>query len=121
MTSTTDEIVAIERGFWTQANDPAYFAANVAEGGLSVIEPLGFVEKAQVIQWPAEKPWTQVEMLDVEVRQITPDCVILAYHGRGSREGDAKPYEGSIASTYCRIDGKWQLSLSAHQPWAPKT
>jgi hypothetical protein len=120
MTSTTDEVVAIERGLWTQANDPAYFAEHVAEGGLSVIEPMGFVEKAQLIKMPAEKPWTKVDMLDVEVRQITPDCVILAYHGRGSRAGDEKPYEGSIASTYCRIDGTWQLSLSAHQPWTPK-
>jgi hypothetical protein len=110
MTTTTDEVVAIERGLWTQANDPAYFA-----------EPMGFVEKAQLIKMPAEKPWTKVDMLDVEVRQITPDCVILAYHGRGSRAGDEKPYEGSIASTYCRIDGTWQLSLSAHQPWTPKT
>jgi len=26
---------------------------------------------------------------------------------------------GSIASTYVRRDGRWQLALSAHQPWKP--
>lgn len=120
MSDTTNQILAIEKGFWTKADDPAYFREHVADGGLSVIEPMGFVEKQQAIEFAADKPWTGVEMLDVEVRQMTPDCVILAYHGRGQHDGDEKPYQGSIASTYLRIDGAWRLALSAHQPWTPK-
>jgi hypothetical protein len=120
MSETTDTIVGIEKGFWTEADNPSYFEEHVADDGLSVIEPMGFIEKQQVMQAPAEKPWGKVEMLDVQVRQVTPDCVILAYHGRGRRDGDEKPYQGSIASTYVRIDGSWKLALSAHQPWTPK-
>ena len=37
----TDEILAIERRFWAEAEDPATFRDLVAEGGLSVIEPMG--------------------------------------------------------------------------------
>ncbi|MGH2513185.1 MAG: DUF4440 domain-containing protein [Candidatus Limnocylindrales bacterium] len=73
------------------------------------------------MQYPAESPWTNVEMIDVKIREISPDCVILAYHGRGSRAGDEKPYQGSIASTYCRIGGTWKLAISSHQPWTPKS
>jgi hypothetical protein len=120
MTSDTDEVLAVERGFWTQANDPSYFAQNIADGGLSVIEPLGFVEREQVVAMPADRPWLEVEMHDVVIRQISADCIILAYHGRGRREGDAAPYLGSIASAYVRQDGRWRLAISAHQPWAPK-
>jgi len=120
MSKTTDNILSIEKGFWTEADKPGYFEQHVADGGLSVIEPMGFIEKQEVMKSPAEKPWGKVEMLDVQVRQLTPDCVILAYHGRGHRDGDEKPYEGSIASTYVRIDGSWKLALSAHQPWTPK-
>jgi hypothetical protein len=120
MSETTDTVLGIEKGFWTEADNPSYFEEHVAEEGLSVIEPMGFIEKQQAIQWPAEKPWDAVEMLDVQVRQMTPDCVILAYHGRGRRDGDEKPYQGSIASTYIRIEGNWKLALSAHQSWTPK-
>jgi hypothetical protein len=120
MSKTTDNILSIEKGFWTEADKPGYFEQHVADGGLSVIEPMGFIEKQEVMKSPAEKPWGKVEMLDVQVRQLTPDCVILAYHGRGHRDGDEKPYQGSIASTYVRIDGSWKLALSAHQPWTPK-
>lgn len=119
MTDVTDEVLAIERGFWTKADSARYFEEHILDGGLSIIEPMGFIEKEQAVRSPAEKPWDEVEMLDVEVRQVTPDCVILAYHGRGRRGGDEKPYEGSIASTYVRLDGNWKLALSAHQPWTP--
>jgi hypothetical protein len=120
MSETTDTVLGIEKGFWTEADNPSYFEEHVADEGLSVIEPMGFIEKQQVIQSPAEKPWGAVEMFDVQVRQMTPDCVILAYHGRGRRDGDEKPYQGSIASTYLRIEGNWKLALSAHQPWTPR-
>lgn len=99
MTDTTDEILALERGLWTQAQDSRYFEEHLLDGGLSIIEPMGFIEKEQAVGWPAEKPWIEVEMLDVEIRQVTLDCVILAYHGRGRRDGDETPYEGSIASS----------------------
>ncbi len=119
MSDAKDEVLAVERGFWTQADDAAYFEANMADGGLSVIEPMGFVEKQQVIAMPSDHAWGDVEMLDVQVRQVTPDCVILAYHGRARRTGDGQPYAGSIASAYVRQDGRWRLAISAHQPWTP--
>ena len=119
-TDLTNEIVAIERRFWTEADDPDTFRELIADGGLSVIEPMGAIEKDQAIKMTAPSPWTHVEMTDVVVRQITPDLAILAYHG-SARGADGKPYHGSIASTYARIDGQWKLAMSAHQPWEPKT
>ena len=121
MSHVADEVLAIERGFWTKADDPKYFEENVLDGGLSVIEPMGFVEKEQAIQYVADKPWEDVEMLDVHVREVADDCVIVAYHGRGRQAGGDKPYQGAIASTYVRRDGRWQLALTAHQPWTPKS
>lgn len=119
MSQLADEILAIEKGFWTQADNPRYFEENVADDGISVIEPMGFIEKRQAVQMAADKPWKDVEMRDVQVRQVTPDCVILAYHGQGRHDGDEKPFQGSIASTYVKRDGRWQLAMTAHQPWTP--
>ncbi len=119
MPTLNDEITAIEKGFWIHADDGSYFTNNIVEGGLSVIEPMGFVERDQVAKNPAEAPWRDVEMLDLKIRQVTPDVVILAYHGRGRTDGQDAPYEGSIASTYVRQDGKWKMAISSHQPWKP--
>jgi len=119
MSQLADEILAIEKGFWTQVDNPRFFEENLADEGLSVIEPMGFIRKRQAVQMTADKPYQDVEMTDVVLRQITPDCVILAYHGQGTRDGDKAPYRGSIASTYVKQNGRWQLALTAHQPWKP--
>jgi hypothetical protein len=120
MSRLADEILEIEKSFWTRADDPRVFEENMAEEVISVIEPAGFIEKPQAVKMAADKPYRDVEMQDVVVHQVTPDCVILAYHGQGSRDGDQEPYRGSIASTYVKQNGRWQLALTAHQPWKPK-
>lgn len=119
MTEITDEILVLEKRFWTEADNPGQFRDHVADEAIMVIEPMGFIDKQQFVAMPAEKPWIDVEMSDVRVRQLSPDCVILAYHGQGRHEGDEEPYRGSIASVYLKRDGKWQLALSSHQPWKP--
>lgn len=118
MSATLDEVLGIEKGFWTEANNPDYFNEHMADDAITVIEPMGFIEKHQAVSMSAEEPWQNVQMSDVVVRELTPDCVIVAYHGQG-QHGTDQPYRGSIVSTYIRRDGRWQLALTAHQPWAP--
>ena len=120
MSTDTDDVLALERRFWTEADDPEFFRQHMADDGFTVIEPMGVIEKAQAVSMTAEKPFEDVEMTDVTVRQVAPDCIVVAYHGQGRHEGDEEPYRGSIVSTYIRRDGRWQLALSAHQPWKPE-
>ena len=116
MSHDTDAVLAIERGFWTAADDPRFFEENVADEGLSVIEPMGAIEKRKAVQMTADQPWSEVELLDLVVKQPRPDLIVLSYHGKGKR-ADGKSHSGSIASTYAKLDGRWQLVLTAHQPW----
>jgi len=67
----------------------------------------------------ADEPWQDVEMADVVVHELTPDLVTLAYHGQGRHEGDEDSYRASIASTWVKRDGRWQLAMTAHQSWQP--
>jgi len=121
MSTITDEVVAIEKGFWIRSNDPQYFADHLADDGVTVIEPMGFIEKPLAVESATQsEPFTNVELADVIVREIAPDVVMLAYHGRGERSG-GKPYQGSICSVYVKREGRWQAVLSAHQPWKPAT
>lgn len=120
MSEIADEILAIEKGFWTRVDDPRFFEENLADDGISVIEPIGFIEKRKAVQMTADEPFQNVEMKDVVLHQVTPDCVILAYHGQGTPAGEEAPHRSSIASTYVRRNGRWQLALTAHQPWKPE-
>lgn len=117
MTTATDEVIALERRLWTEANDPAAMDKIVLDEAISVIEPMGFITKQQAMAMPAENAWTDVQMTDIVAYQVTDDCVTLAYHGQGMQEGRDEPYRGSIASVYVKRDGRWQLALTAHQPW----
>jgi len=119
LSQIADEILAIEKSFWTQADNPRFFEENLADEGISAIEPMGFIAKQQAVKMAADKPWKDVEMKDVVLQQVTPDCVIVAYHGQGTRDGDEAPHRSSIASTYVKRNGRWQLALTAHQPWRP--
>jgi hypothetical protein len=118
MSQPKEEILAIERGFWTQADDPGFFEENIAEDGISVIEPMGVIEKEKAVKMTAKEPWETVEMSDVVVRQPAPNVAVVAYHGAGKNPQDGKPYRVSVASTYVRQDGRWRLAVTAHQPWA---
>ena len=120
MSTDTDEVLALERRFWTEADNPDFYREHMADDCLTVIEPMGVIDKSKAVSMTADKPWQDVEFTDVNARQVAPDCVIVAYHGQGRHEEDAEPYRGSIVSTYLRREGRWQLVLSAHQPWKPE-
>lgn len=120
MSKATEEVIAIEKGFWIHSNDPQYFAEHLGDDGVTVIEPMGFIAKPMAVESAKQgEPFTDVELTDVIVREIAPDVVMLVYHGHGERDG-GKPYQGSICSVYVKRAGRWQAVLSAHQPWKPK-
>ncbi|CAN5261101.1 hypothetical protein BH23CHL9_BH23CHL9_15210 [soil metagenome] len=45
MTRATDDVLELERQFWTRADDPDHFRASYADEGLTVIEPMGFAAR----------------------------------------------------------------------------
>ncbi|HLZ48557.1 MAG TPA: hypothetical protein VKR80_07915 [Candidatus Limnocylindria bacterium] len=119
MSTDTDEVIAIEKGFWTRSNDAAYFAEHIADGAITVIEPLGLIEKTFAVESTKQgHPFTEVEFRDTIVREVVPGVIVLAYHGQG-RTGDHL-YQGAICSVYVKRDGRWRSVASSHQPWKPK-
>ena len=116
MTGDIDQVVALERKFWTSANDPSHYREAMADDCINVMEPMGFVTKAQAVEYAASgKPYEHIAFKDLIAQQPTPDCITLAYHGEGTVVGGDKPYRGSIASVYSRRGGLWQMTLTVHQ------
>ena len=119
MGNAANDVLAIEKRFWTEADSPRIFEEHMADGAITVIDPMGVIEKRQAVAMTADEPWQDVQMTDVTVREVAPDCVVVAYHGQGRQAGREEPHRSSVASTYLKRDGDWQLVLTAHQPWAP--
>ena len=119
MSADTDAVVAIEKGFWTRSNEPAYFAEHIADGGVTVIEPIGMIEKPFAVESAKQgRPFTDVTFTDTIVREVAPGVIVLAYHGQGRSE-DGHQYQGAICSVYVKQDGRWRSVASSHQPWKP--
>lgn len=118
MSTKADEVLAIERGFWDNADSPEFFGRTIADGGITVIEPMGAIPKQMAVQAAGQgEKWIDVEMTDVVVNEVGTDCVALAYHAQAKRASDGSPYRGSIASAYVRNGEGWQMALTCHQPW----
>ena len=111
----------LEKDFWEKADDPNFYKESFADDGLTIMEPMGYIEKRQAVEMSSKgKAFTNVKMEDVHFRELTPDCVALAYRGEGMRQGDKEPYRGNICSVYVKRDDRWQLALADHQPWKPE-
>ena len=120
MSRAAESVIELEKQFWTRANDPVFFERSMADDGLAVFEPMGFVEKQQAMEMAEKgKPFVNVEMRDVQIQELTDDCVVLSYHGQGRRDGDQEPYRGTMCSVYVKRDDRWQLATTVHQPWNP--
>ncbi len=120
MSTATDEALSVERRFWTEANSPDFFRAAIADGGVTVIEPMGAIPKEMAVQAAGQgEQWVDLEMTDLVANEVTADCVVLAYHARARRASDGTPYRGSIASVYVRAGDEWRMAMTCHQPWAP--
>jgi hypothetical protein len=117
MTKVQQQVVTLEERFWQESNNPDFFDRVFADDGVTVIEPMGIIEKSQALEMSKDSPgWENVEIEGLRTIQITPDCVGVIYHGRAQRKGTGEPYQASMISVYANRNGNWQLVLSSHQP-----
>jgi hypothetical protein len=116
MSANTDAVTALERQFWTNCDNPDFFARHFADDGVTVFEPSGIFGKEQALRESAGgKPWLDVKMEDVVFRELAPNCVAITYRGSGRREGDDRAYRARISSIYLHRQGRWQLGFTSHQ------
>ena len=116
MNKAEQQVVAIEERFWHESNNPDFFKKVFAEDGVTVIEPMGIIEKPQAVEMSKESPgWENVEIEGVRTLQITPDCIGVVYHGKAQKKGTGEPYQAAIVSVYAKRDDNWQLVLTSHQ------
>lgn len=116
MSAAKEDVIRLERRLWDEANNPEAYRQLMTEDEISVIEPMGVVPKAQALELALKSPpWTEVEMTDVEARELAPNCVVLTYRGAGRRGDSGARYRARICSVYVHRQGRWQLGFTQHQ------
>jgi hypothetical protein len=62
-------------------------------------------------------PWSNFELIEPRVVELSPDSGIVVYRVNAQRAGE-EPYEAIISSTFVRGDGRWLLAFHQQSPIA---
>lgn len=112
MASLQEELVKLEIGFWEATQNPGYYRENMADDGVAVFSQ-GVMEKDAAVQSttnPGSEGWSDIQIVEPRVVQITDDVAALVYKGTAKKDG--KPYSANSATVYRREpDGKWKLVM----------
>lgn len=113
-----DNILELEKQLWSGSTDASTYDRLMTEDSISVMEPMGFIPKAQAVDGTKQSAgWDDVQLTDVKVIELTPDCQAIAYHGSAKSKKDGSLYNGSILSVWVKRDGEWKMAATSHQPW----
>lgn len=108
----SDEILALEHGFFTDGS-PDFYRRVVAEDARLVVPGVGRLTKAQCVEAAAHAgPWAEHEIDRMEAVAVADGVVALSYHVT-ARRADQPLYEAWMTSVWRRGPGDWQLV--AHQ------
>jgi hypothetical protein len=113
-----DDLVALERRFWTQASGDLYRDHAAPELLMVFPAPTGVLGREAAIPIVDEAgPWQSVELEDVRSIELSPEATAIVYRATGIR-GSGEPYRTLATSLYVRRAGRWLLALHQQTPLA---
>ena len=115
MTPVQQEILAIERQFWS--GDEVFFRAHTDERCLVAFPSMSGVMTREDMAATARNPnrWRDLDIRLKGIVQPSDDVVAMTYEATATRE-NGDPYRALVSSGYInRADG-WKLMFHAHAP-----
>jgi hypothetical protein len=107
-----DELLDIERGFWT--GGPDAYRRNVDDECLLAFGKAGVSSREEIAGSAGGQRWKDP---DIQLRgflQPTDDVALLTYEAKTEREGS--PYHALVSSGYVRRDDGWKLTFHQQTP-----
>ncbi len=114
------DLIELERSGWdalaTSGEAAAEFYRGVIADRVLMLLPGGLVidDRAQIIETMQGAPWTEFELSNERVVELTHDSAVVAYEARARRGDD--DYRALISSTYVRVRGEWRLAVHQQTP-----
>lgn len=115
MAAISDELLDIEKGFWT--GDKAYYEKHVDRDCLvAFTEMAGVLSNADLAATVKKgNRWRDVEMKIVGMVAPFENVAILTYAASAVR-GDGERYSALVTSGYARRADEWKLMFHAQTP-----
>jgi hypothetical protein len=110
-----DRVWSFEKSLWTC--DADHYRELVDDECLMVLPQPPFVlSGTQAIEAVASTPrWSQIEISDERISRPQEGLIVIAYHAKASREGEA--YEARCTSTYRRLEHEvWRVVQHQQTP-----
>lgn len=99
----------------TSGKAAEFYRTRLSEDALMVV-PGFVVDKAMFLgALTNDDPWSSFAVEEPRLLELTPDCAVVQYRGRGRREGRPE-YVALISSTYVRRSGEWKLAFHQQTP-----
>jgi Domain of unknown function (DUF4440) len=115
--TTTDDVLEIERGLWTDGPDA--YHRHLDDVCLTAIgATAGVFTRNDVAAMVADGPrWQDLEIDVRGVVEPTDDVAILTYEARAVR-GEDERYRALVSSGYVRRNGGWKVMFHQQTPLA---
>lgn len=112
-----EELLEVEKSFWTSSGDQSFYQTHVADGGRFVLS-IGILDKQKVVASMAEaQPWESFDIHEPSYVPISDGVAAVVYEATGRRHADDDDeYRANILSVYTSVDGDWQLILHQQTP-----
>jgi len=120
VTVNRDELLELEREFWTGNQD--FFAENADRECLVAFPEMAGVMSNAELAATATKPrrWRNLEMKVQGIVEPGSDIVMLTYEAKAIRD-DGEPYQALVSTGYVhRLQG-WKMMFHAQTPIAQGT
>src|SRR5262245_38393004 len=115
--SIQDELIAIERGFWTQGAD--YYKQNLDDVCVTAFaEMAGAFKKDEIAGMiPEANRWKDLSIEPKGFLEPAPGFAIVTYRVQAKRK-TGEPYGGVVSSGYVRRNGAWKMVFHQQTPRA---
>jgi hypothetical protein len=112
--SIRDDLVAIERGFWTQGAD--YYRQNLDDVCVTAFAEMAGAFKREEIAGMIkdEERWRDLNMGVKGFLEPIPGFAILTYEAQAHKAG--RSYRAVVTSSYVMRNGAWKMVLHQQTP-----
>ncbi|KQZ15785.1 hypothetical protein ASD44_03270 [Mesorhizobium sp. Root554] len=115
MLASKDELIALEKGFWT--GDEAFYKANADKECLVAFPEMAQTMSNADLAATAKKPhrWKNLQIEPKGFVEPGSDIVMLTYEARATRS-TGEPYAALVSTGYVRRADGWKMMFHSQAP-----
>lgn len=119
MLASKDELIELEKGFWT--GDEAFYKANADKECLVAFPEMAMAMSNADLAATAKKPnrWKNLEIEPKGFVEPGSDIVLLTYEARATRP-TGEPYAALVSTGYVRRADGWKMMFHSQAPLPSK-